>query len=111
MTQRSWAGAGKGPTVGEAISQVDQPGREKKRGAVNWSDGRVKSSGKEPKPGDRDERSIETNQIKPDGRESAPCCPRTSQRDVPASRSDLNGLAPFPIDLILNCVARRSHRL
>ena len=92
----------------------------------------MKGPGKEPEPGNGDQRGIETNQVEPghrcsrSGRDSPERfrgCPGISWWGVnrhartpaarrpylaspyPGGKCGLNGLAPFPIDLILSCLA------
>jgi len=87
MPERSRPAILKRVAIRQSIGQVNQPGREKERNAINWIDGRTKSSGEEPKPGDGHEGSVETNQVEPNqgrlGRDSARYRPRTPRDGLP----------------------------
>src|SRR4051795_7229449 len=74
--------------IRQAIREISQPRGEKERHDVSGLEGNAEGSGKEPKPRDSDERGVEANQVKPNGRDGALRRPRlnsepTPQRDVP----------------------------
>src|ERR1700730_1131807 len=62
MPQRARSTISERVAVRQAVSEVNQPGREKQSGTINWIDGRLKSSSEEAEPGDGDQRGVETNQ-------------------------------------------------
>ena len=88
MAQRARCASRKHATVRQPISEVDHPGGKEQSCASNRSDDRMKNPGEEPEPGNRDQRSIETNEVEPDygdsvsGRDSALRCPRMLWRGL-----------------------------
>jgi hypothetical protein len=76
--------------IRQAIAKVNQPGSEKKGDAVSHLQREATGPGKKREPGDRNDWSVQANQIQPDGRDGAlrrpriaQGCPRTPQRGVP----------------------------
>ena len=88
MAQRARCASRKRATVRQPISEVNHPGGKEQSCASNRINGRMKSPGEEPEPGNGDQRGIETNEVEPDygdsvsGRDSALRSPRMSWRGI-----------------------------